>query len=883
MGSAMTGIERPLTHPHSRAASEVVAALGSGSNGLDSATAAERLARLGSNRIVERPGTPAWQLVADEVRNPLVLILLGAVGVLAVVSVVNPSDAHWGDAGLILAIVVLNGALGFAQNYRAQRGIEALQRLSMPDAQVIRDGERSTIAAGDLVTGDVVVLEEGGRVPADGRLVRVHDLRTDEASLTGESMPVAKAEEPVPTDTPLAERASMVYMGTTVAAGRGRFVVTSTGMATQIGAIAEAVQGLEVGPTPFQREVARVGRQITGFIGVLIGLIAALQLTVGGQDLLETFITAVALAVAAIPEGLPVVMTLALAFGTRRMLARHALVRSLPVVEIVGSTDVVCTDKTGTLTEGRMSVRRLVTTEATYEVTGGAVEPRGEFLADGVAADLRDEPALRTAALCNDAHLGSDGRFIGDPTEVALLVAALKAGVDTDAWERDAELPFSSERKRMSVLAHRNGGREVFLKGAPEVVLERCTRIYDAGRYRDLEPADRSRIAADTELLADQALRVLALAGDPEAPGDRYETERDLVFYGLAGIADPPRQEARPAVAATSAAGVQVVMITGDNPRTAMAIGRDIGLEAPAIEGRDLDALDDDAIVGHGRIFARVEPGHKLRILQAFRERGHVVVMTGDGVNDAPALKGADVGIAMGQRGTDVARDASDMVLLDDNFATIVGAIEEGRRIAANIKKFLTYLLTGNLAEVLLIMIASLFGYLPISAVQILWVNLVTDSGPALALAVDPAAPDLMQQSPRRGPIISRAMLVLVAVLGVLLALIGVGVFFTGLILFDVDTARTMTFAALVAKEYLVVAVLRVHERAPLLANRWLLVAVGVSLLLQLVIIYSPVNALFDAVPLDPAAWAVIATGLLIAVPMGVGVGVLVRNRLGPL
>jgi Ca2+-transporting ATPase len=877
----------PRTEPtsppvHALPAASVLEATRTDADGLTSDEAARRLERFGPNRLIGRPGVPAWRLAVDEVRNPLVLLLLAATVVLSVVSLLDPADAHWGDAGLILTIVVLNGALGFVQNYRAQRGIEALQRLSVPVAQVVRDGERVEIAADGLVPGDVVILTEGDRIPADGRLLRVHDLRVDESSLTGESMPVEKAVEALPPGTPLAERADMVYTGTSVVAGRGRFLATSTGMATEMGAIAEAVQSVEEGPTPFQRDVARLGRQITVVIGALILLIAALQLTAGGQSLLDTFVTSVALAVAAIPEGLPVVMTLALAFGTRRMLARRALVRSLPVVEIVGSTEVVCTDKTGTITEGRMSLRRLSTADHSYEVTGSATDPVGAFLEDGTAADLRNHPALRVAALCNDAHRGPDGEILGDPTEVALLVASLKAGVESDEWDREAEIPFSSERKRMSVVVRRGGSAEVLVKGAPEVVLDRCARLHGADGERPMQPEDRARIAAENERLAGQAFRVLALAGKPGS-GEGEDLERDLVFYGLAAIADPPREEARPALDATSGAGVRVVMITGDNPRTAAAVGRDIGLDADPIAGSELDALDDDAIVERGRIFARVEPAHKLRILQAFRDRGQTVVMTGDGVNDAPALKGADVGIAMGRRGTDVAREASDMVLLDDNFATIVAAIEEGRRIAANIRKFLTYLLTGNLAEVLLILVASLFGYLPITAVQILWVNLVTDSGPALALAVDPAAPGLMRDPPRRGPIVSRSMVVLVATLGVLFACTALGVFAAGLALFDLETARTMTFTALVAKEYVAVAVLRVHERASLASNRWLLVAVAASLGLQLVLVYSPLGALFDAVPLGPAAWGVIGVALLVAIPISLGIGRVVRERLGPL
>jgi Ca2+-transporting ATPase len=869
--------------PHAATAEDLLDLLGSTTNGLGSAEAAARLERFGPNRLEARPGTPAWRLLLDEFLNPLVLILLGAVAVLVGLTVLDPAEEHWRDAALILAIVLLNAALGFIQNYRAQRGIEALERLAEPVAHVLRDGRPITIGADALVPGDVVQLEEGDRIPADGRILRAHDLRIDESSLTGESLPVHKTSEPVPPETPLAERVDMVYGGTVVAVGRGRFAVVATGMATEIGAIAEAVQSIREGPTPFQREVAELGRRITLVIGALIMVIAGLHLSVGGLDPLETFVAAVALAVAAIPEGLPVVMTLALAFGTRRMLERRALVRSLPVVEIVGGADVICSDKTGTITEGRMSLRRLWVHGREIEVTGPAGEIDGELLDGGVPVDLRTEPALLVAALCNNAHHAHAGEFVGDPTDVALLVGALKAGVDLEAWDRVEEIPFSSDRRRMSVVVERDGEQRVLVKGAPEEIVARSVRADTAEGDRPLDDADRSAFLEINARLAGQGFRVIALAGKPGPADDREAIERDLVLYGLAALADPPRAEAGPALQAAGRAGIRTVMITGDNPRTAAAIGQEIGLAGRAVTGMELEEPAAEDLLTQARVFARVEPRHKLAILEAYRARGHVVVMTGDGVNDAPALKGADVGIAMGVRGTDVARDASDMVLLDDNFATIVAAVEEGRRITANIRKFLNYLLTGNLAEVLLILFASFFGLLPLTAVQILWVNLVTDSGPAIALAIDPAAPGIMDRGPRRGPIIGRAMLALVASVGTILAAVVAAIFFAGLALYDLETARTLAFTALVAKEYLLLVVIRVHEGLPLLANRWLVVAVAVSLALQLVLLYTPVGSLFGAVPLDLRAWLLILAGLVVAFPAALGTTRLVRHRFGAL
>lgn len=868
---------------HAQSAPEVLAQLDSVANGLSSVEAAARLERFGPNRLQEQPGVPVWELILDEIRNPLVLILLASAVALAVVTLLEPTENLWGDAGLIVAIVVLNAALGFVQNLRAQRGIEALQRLASPEVQALRDESPVILPAHELVPGDVVLVEEGDRIAADGRLLRALDLRTDEASITGESLPVEKSVEPVEPATPLPERTDMVYLGSSVLAGRGRYVVTATGMQTEVGAIAEAVQGVREGPTPFQREVAAIARRITLAVGVLIAVIAVLQLTVGGSDLLQTFVTAVALAVAAVPEGLPVVMTLALAFGTRRMLERRSLVRSLPVVEIVGSAEVICTDKTGTITEGRMSLRRLELADRTLEVTGSTERPEGTIQADGQEADLSHEPALLAAALCNNAHHTTDGSFAGDPTEVALLIGALKAGVDRDAWQRIEEMPFSSVRKLMSVVVDGPGGRRVLAKGAPEVVLDRCTGVQRPDGIYPLDEAALHGVRYANDRLAGDAFRVLALAGKVGEPHDRDDAERDLVFYGLAALADPPREAAGPALRATRDAGIRVVMITGDNAGTAAAIGRDIGLAGEAVSGGQLEEMAEDEIVERGAIFARVEPRHKLRILQAFRDRDQVVVMTGDGVNDAPALKGADVGIAMGLRGTEVARDAADIVLLDDNFATIVAAVEEGRRIAGNIRKFLNYLLTGNFAEVVVVLGGSVAGYLPLTAVQILWVNLVTDSGPALALAVDPAPPGIMREPPRRGPIIGRAMLALVAGVGILIAAIVLGTFAAGLALYNLETARTMTFTALVVQEYLRLVVIRLHEHAPLLANRWLLVAVGISLALQLILIYTPIGGLFGAVPLGLGPWTIIAAGLAIGLPAALGITTLARRRFGPL
>ena len=523
-GQGMAAAASASHRAHALAPGALLRLLGSRPDGLTSAEAAERRARVGANTLREQPGVPAWRLARDQVLNPLVLILLGAVAVLVVVSVADPAESEWGDAVLILAIVVLNGVLGFAQNYRAQRGIEALRRLEVPEVRVLRDGSPAALPATSLVPGVVVLLEEGDRIPADGRLLAAHGLWADESSLTGESAPSEKGVDAVPEDAPLAERSDMVYLGTAAVAGRGRAVVTSTGMATEVGAIAEAVQAVREGPTPFQREVAGLGQRITAVIGVLIVLIAALQLTIGGLGLLDTFIAAVALAVAAIPEGLPVVMTLALAFATRRMLERHALVRSLPLVEIVGGAEVICTDKTGTITEGRMSLRRLHTPGLTVDVDDES--PSAPFLAGQSSVDLRGSLALLASGLCNNAHRRDDGTFLGDPTEVALLKGALLGGIDLTAWERTEELPFSSERKRMSVVVRGADGSRVLCKGAPEVILERCTWVLGGAGVAPMTPEARAEIVLEQQRLAGQAFRVLALAGKDGQPDGRETIER---------------------------------------------------------------------------------------------------------------------------------------------------------------------------------------------------------------------------------------------------------------------------------------------------------------------------------------------------------------------
>ena len=852
--------------------------LSSSPDGLPSAEASTRLHRFGANQLTATRSVSALKLLLDEFRSPLVIVLIIAAVVLVGVAEIAEESDQLIDAGLIGLIVLFNAGLGFTQNYRANKGIESLSRLAAPSATVLRDDVPDQVEARLLVPGDVVILEEGARIPADGRLLSSVYLQIDESALTGESDAALKSTPAVPEDATLADRHCMAYSGTVVMRGRGKLLVTGTGMRTEVGLIAAEVQTPEQEPTVFQLEAGRLARRIGWTVAALIGIVVALQLLVGDLSLLETFITAVALAVAAVPEGLPVVLTLALAFGTRRMLARQALVRSLPVVEIVGTAEIICTDKTGTVTEGRMTVRQISTLAGdidTQDISPSGLTEPGRM-------------ALFIAGLCNNARPHPAHGYVGDPTETALLELAQRAAPLLEPYERTAEIPFTSERRMMSVAVQqpRGGGGLLLTKGAPEAVLSLCTSHRTREGVVPLTEVERGALLEKTNALASQALRVLALAYKEQA-ADAPASEEGLTFVALAAMSDPPRRGARRAIAAAQKAGIRVVMITGDNSRTAAAVAREVGLEGDTIEAKELDTLDEDSLrrtVAHTSIFARAEPRHKVAILRTLKQRHDVVLMTGDGVNDAPALRNADVGIAMGIKGTDVARDTSDIVLLDDNFATIVSAVEEGRRIFRNIKKFVNYLLTGNLAEVLVILVATMFGHLPITAVQILWINLVTDSGPAVALAVDPSPRRAMREPPQHGSMLGRSMVFLVGSVGAIMAQILLGTFFIGLALWDLETARTMTFTGFVVQEYLRLLVIRLQEGMPLLTNRWLWAAVAVSFLLQVGIVYTPIgSSAFGTVALGLEQWGVLIAGLAVGFVATSVAGNVVVRRSGPL
>jgi Ca2+-transporting ATPase len=811
----------------------------------------------------------------------------------------------------IFAIVLLNGILGHVQETRAERAVAALRAMSANEATVLRDGERRSVPAAELVPGDVVLIEEGDTIPADARLIGSTALQTMEASLTGESLPVSKDVSPVGEEVDLGDRRNMVFSGTTATYGRGKAVVTATGMHTELGNIAGLLSRTEEQTTPLQKELDRVGKLLGGIVLVIAAAVVATILLVEGiRDFavfLDVLIFGVALAVAAVPEGLPAIVTTTLALGVRRMAGRNSIVRKLPAVETLGSATVIASDKTGTLTKNEMTVRTVVTASGRVDITGTGYAPEGELRHEGEPLQV---PALRTevertliaADRANNAVLqeyGGRWSVQGDPTEGALIVAARKAGLSADAlgsrFERVGEVPFSSERKLMSTV-HEDADKPerliVFTKGAPDVLVTRCSHELVGGEARTLTDGRRQEIRAASERLASEALRTLGVAFRSLRP-DALEREVDdrveheLVFLGVVGMIDPPREEAKEAVGKAKGAGIRPVMITGDHPQTAAAIARELDIteDERAITGAELEKLDDEALertVSECSVYARVNPEHKLRIVDALQKNGDIVAMTGDGVNDAPALKTADIGVAMGITGTDVSKEAADMVLTDDNFASIVAAVEEGRSIFANIQKFLRFLLSSNIGEVLTVflgvVLASVIGLtaggegalvLPLLATQILWINLITDGAPALALGLDPADPEVMNRPPRPvgSGVITRRMWGGIAFVGIIMAAgtllvldFGLpGGFIQGS--GDLPYARTMAFTTLVLLQLFNAPNARSDERSAfhrLFRNPWLRGALVLSIALQILVVYAPfLQPAFGTVSLNLGDWLV--------------------------
>lgn len=848
--------------------------------GLSSDEARKRLEQYGPNKLAVSKGVSPWGLLFQQFKNVLVIILILAVGMSAFLG-------HEIEAIAIAVIVLFAVILGFVQEYRAEKAMEALRKMSAPTATVVRDGEECEIPAREVVLGDIVVLSTGDRVPADGRLLESMSLQTDEAALTGESLPVEKHATIIPGEAAVGDQKNIVFSGTVVTYGRGRAVVVATAMQTEFGKIAGMLQAVETEDTPLQKNLDKLGKALAKTaLGVV--LVISIMGYMRGQPLLEIVIFGIALAVAVVPEALPAVVTISLAIGVQRMVKRHVLIRRLPVVETLGSTTVICTDKTGTLTKDEMTVRKIYTAGITYDVTGSGYEPNGEFSVEGniVAPTPSLVELLRGGTLASDAKLIKEeyGHNIkGDPTEGGIVVVAAKAGLlkhELDAhMPRTGEIPFTSETKRMTTLHRAGQSVMAYAKGAPEVILQSCTRLWGENGEQELTEKERKMILEQARTMASQALRVIAIA---RKGGVRIEeSEKDMKFLGLVGMIDPPRPEAKDAIKQCRLAGIRVVMITGDHPVTAEAIARELGLltTEKVVTGAELEAMDQETLtreVDNIGVYARVSPAHKLRVVAALQKKGEVVAMTGDGVNDAPALKKADIGVAMGITGTDVTKEAAAMTLTNDNFASIVAAVEEGRGVFGNIKKYLMYMLTGNLGEVALIMVTTIAALpVPLTPVQILYINLTAGGLPALALALDPPEADLMSRPPRglRSGIFSRPVIFLMLVGGLWSMAVNLAVFLWALGSGrSLTQAMAMTFISLILIHFFKAYNFRSDRhsifRKPF-ANKWLNYAILWEILLLLAIIYVPfLHEPFGTFALSRTDWLVIVLAALTVMPI---------------
>jgi magnesium-transporting ATPase (P-type) len=873
---------------HARTTSDVLSALDSRSGGLDEHEASRRLAIHGPNLLAQKRKRGPLRRFFEQFHNILLYVMLGS-------AVVTAFLGHWIDTGVLLAAVLINAVIGFIQEGKAESALDAIRSLLSPHATVIRNGRRHEIDAAALVPGDIVAISSGDRVPADIRLLTGRDLRIEEAALTGESLPVDKTTEPVSDDAPLGDRSCMAFSGTVVVYGQGTGVVVATGAGTQIGQINQMLAGIASASTPLLRQIDRFGKWLAVVILGVAALTFIAGVTVRGQPASEMFLMVVALVASAIPEGLPAIMTITLALGVQRMAKQRAIVRRLPAVESLGSVTVICSDKTGTLTRNEMTVQRIVCAGRAFDVSGVGYEPIGEITSDGRAADAANHPALaqaiRAGVLCNDARLANGGegwQVEGDPTEGALLVLGRKSGMSQEAeeadWPRRDSIPFESQNRYMASWHRDPDGQDwIFVKGAPERILEICaTELSDQGE-RALDTDTWQRMATDT---AARGLRLLALACRRGGPShDALATDDiagDFTMLALVGIVDPPREEAIQAVADCHRAGIRVKMITGDHVDTARTIGVElaIGTGKPALTGAEIALMDDAGLRRVALdidVFARASPEHKLRLVQALQEAGQVVAMTGDGVNDAPALKRADVGVAMGMKGTEAAKEASDIVLADDNFATIAAAVRQGRAVYDNIRKFILFMLPTNGGEALVVIAAILFQLtLPLTPAQVLWINMVTSSTLGLALAFEPAEGDVMRRRPRPP---GQSMLTGFFVWRVIMVSVLMMTGALGLFLWEtsngssVETARTMAVNAVVAAEMFYLLNSRflyasVLNREGLFGNPYVLISIGACIVLQLLFTYVPLmQTIFGSTGLSALEWLkVIAAGLLVFV-----------------
>jgi Ca2+-transporting ATPase len=866
---------------HTQTTEQTFAALKSQPSGLNTAEVTERALQYGANEIQAAKRISAWEILLDQFKNILILILLGA-------TAISLFLGHGIESIAIAVIVLFAVLLGFIQEYRAERAIEALKQMAAPTASVLRDGAEVKIPARELVPGDVVILHTGDRMPADARLLEAVNLQIEEAALTGESVAVEKHTNPLSSqELPVGDRKNMVYAGTVATYGRGKALVVATGMQTEFGKIAQLLQTVETGKTPLQHNLDKVGTALARAAFVVVAIIVALGLF-RGQPFVEMLIFGIALAVAVVPEALPAVVTISLAIGVQKMVKRNALIRRLPAVETLGSTSVICSDKTGTLTKDEMTVRKIFAAGQLFSVSGAGYSPVGVFSVNGggsVSATTGLQKLLIAATLASDTRLvapgehgaenelGNEWNIKGDPTEGALVVAAAKAGLQKESldseYPRVQEIPFSSETKRMTTLHQTNGNLTAYAKGAPEMILESCDWHLTADGVKPLDDAGRKQALAMAQDMAGEALRVLAISTKTDATLETAQT--GMTFLGLAGMIDPPRPEAKSAIATCAQAGIRAVMITGDHPVTAQAVARELGLlkTGRVVTGAELEAMSDEQFkreVETIEVYARVSPAHKLRVVTALQANGHIVAMTGDGVNDAPSLKKADIGIAMGITGTDVTKEAAAMMLTDDNFASIVAAVEEGRGVFENIKKYLMYLLSSNIGEIGLMTGATLLGLpLPLTAVQILYVNLATDGLPALALAVDPSEKGLMKRKPRnpRTGIFTRPVVSLMVAGGLWSTLINLGVFTWAMSSGrSIEESMTMTFVSLVLIQFFKAYNFRSDRNSVFqkpFANKWLNTAIVWEIILLLLIVYVPaLHEPFNTFSLPLMDWLIV-------------------------
>ena len=839
--------------------------------GLTPEEAAGRLNQYGPNQLSSGKKINPLALFIKQFKNLFTLILTLAI-ITSVAITIWGNENRIPESVFIFAIIMINAVLGFVQNYKAARGMEALRNMVVPKTTVRRDGKTEEIEATKVVPGDIVMLSEGMQVPADARLLEAHALKADESAFTGESVPVSLIADTLPETTALQDRKNTAYMCTYITQGEGEAVVTDTAMDTELGKIAESLTGIKARKTPFELEVDRLAKQITFAIAFTVALVASIAIIRGQMAWVDILIFSMGLFVGAIPEAMPAIVTFAMSLGTRRMAENRALVRDLPVVASLGSVDVICSDKTGTLTENRMTVQELFFGDHEVNLGGVGYETEGTIThRENRVIPFNDlEMLLRCGLLCNDASCRMERdemKYNGDPTEVALIISARKAGLhihkEKAGYPRVDEIPFTSERERMTTIHKENGGNIAFSKGAPEVMLNSCDRILEKGIINPLTDEKRKMAERAQSDFARGGLRVLGFAFKNTKPGEKPEDiERGQVFLGLQAMIDPPRREVKDAVREARGAGIRTVMITGDNAVTASAIGRRLDFGEKAITGSDLrrlskEELDEEA--RHVDIVARALPRDKLTVAETLEKEGHVVAMTGDGVNDAPALKAADVGVAMGLRGTDVAKDASGMILLDDNYKTIVAAVKEGRTIYDNIRKFVNYLITCNLAEVFVIFFASLVGKLPLTVIQILWINIVTDTTVAMSLASDPPDARVMTRPPRpkKKGIIDARLKWLVGLIGFKKVVVLLSVFAIGMKMGGYETANTMLFTTIVLYAFVRITVIRTEEQVPIFINKWVNLAILFSLGLQLTVLYTPVRSFFKVLPLGFREWGV--------------------------